>query len=83
MLVYGKTTDGVDEYVWMAESTCIEAMIGFSTGVVMVFGKYCLRKPRECLVQYQFLALPKVGKPILGNTQIWQKLTIALEIGER
>lgn len=39
MFTYDTTTDDVDEYVWTAESTCNEAMVGFSTTMVR-----CLEK---------------------------------------
>jgi hypothetical protein len=47
MLAYGTAADAVGEYDRMAESTCIEAMVRFSIGVVKVFGKEYSREPKS------------------------------------
>ena len=44
MLVYGTTVDSCDQDLWMSESTCFEAMVGFATVVVKVLGPDYLRE---------------------------------------
>lgn len=45
MLAYGGAADAVDEYVRLAESTCLEALQRFCEGVVYAFGSEFLRSP--------------------------------------
>ena len=45
MLSYGAVTDSWDEYLWMFESTCGDAMIMFATAMVEVFGPHYLIEP--------------------------------------
>lgn len=45
MVVYGTTVDAVDEYVRMADSTCIDAIVRFVTALVQLFGPEYLREP--------------------------------------
>ncbi|XP_020185484.1 uncharacterized protein [Aegilops tauschii subsp. strangulata] len=44
MLAYGTTVDSWDEYLWMSESTCGDALVRFATIVVEVFGPHYLRE---------------------------------------
>lgn len=45
MLAYDTTADSWDEYLWMSESTCGDAMVRFATVVVEVFRLQYLREP--------------------------------------
>ncbi|XP_020192295.1 uncharacterized protein [Aegilops tauschii subsp. strangulata] len=45
MLAYGTTADSWNEYPRMSESTCGDAMAGFATFMVEVFGPQYLREP--------------------------------------
>ena len=45
MLAYGTIIDLWDEYLWMCESTCLEAIFRFATALVKVFGLEYLREP--------------------------------------
>ncbi|XP_073368056.1 uncharacterized protein [Aegilops tauschii subsp. strangulata] len=45
MLAYGTTTDSLDKYLRMYESTCGDAMVRFVTVVVEVFRPQYLREP--------------------------------------
>ena len=47
MLAYGVTTDFMDEYVWIGESTAIESMKKFVQAVVDIFSKEYLRSPNN------------------------------------
>jgi hypothetical protein len=47
MLAQGTVVDVVDEYVGMAESTCIEATVRFATVLVKVLGEEYLREPND------------------------------------
>lgn len=42
MLVNGSVTDLVDEYIHISETTCLEAMVRFSTVMVNLFRKVYL-----------------------------------------
>ncbi|XP_020182214.1 uncharacterized protein [Aegilops tauschii subsp. strangulata] len=43
-LAYGTAADSWDEYLWIRESTCGDAMVNFATAVVSVFGPQYLRE---------------------------------------
>ncbi|XP_020171262.1 uncharacterized protein [Aegilops tauschii subsp. strangulata] len=43
MLAYGTVAYSWDEYLWMFERTCGDAMVRFATAMVEVFGPQCLR----------------------------------------
>jgi hypothetical protein len=45
MLAYGTAANSWDEYLWVSESTCGDAMVRFATAVVEVFGPQYLREP--------------------------------------
>ena len=47
ILAYGISADCVDEYLKIGESTAIECMENFATGVIQVFGVEYLRKPTQ------------------------------------
>ena len=47
MLVYGVTTDFIDEYVRIGESTVIESLKNFVKAVVDIFSKEYLRSPNS------------------------------------
>lgn len=38
MLIYDTTSDLWEEYLWIPESTCLEAVVRFDTRVIKVFG---------------------------------------------
>ena len=46
-LAYGAAADTQDDYLRMAESTCIEKMYMFCRAIVTVFGPNYLRAPNE------------------------------------
>jgi hypothetical protein len=45
MLAYGVAGNLIDEYLRMSESTCLELIYKFYTGVIAVFGTVYLREP--------------------------------------
>ncbi|XP_073362827.1 uncharacterized protein [Aegilops tauschii subsp. strangulata] len=45
MLSYGMAADSWDEYLWMSESSCGDAVVRFAIAVVEVFGPQYLREP--------------------------------------
>ncbi|XP_074378312.1 uncharacterized protein LOC141719843 [Apium graveolens] len=47
MLAYGTTTDSVDEYIRIGESTAIESLKRFVKAIVEVFGPEYLRRPNR------------------------------------
>ena len=51
MLAYGVSADAVDDYVRIGESTAIECLKKFVTGVIFIFESEYLRKPNSNDVQ--------------------------------
>jgi hypothetical protein len=47
MLTYGVAADATDDYIRIGESTAIESLRRFVSGVVAVFGGEYLRSPNE------------------------------------
>ena len=52
ILTYGISTDCVDEYLKIGESTAMECMKNFATGVIQVLGEEYLRKPTQADVDH-------------------------------
>ncbi|KAI3742646.1 hypothetical protein L1987_60338 [Smallanthus sonchifolius] len=46
-LVYGKTTDSMDEYLKMADKTSRNSLFHFCEGIISLYGKKYLRKPTK------------------------------------
>ena len=47
MLAYGVSSDLIDEYVWIRETTTLESLKKFVTVVIDVFSEKYLRKPNN------------------------------------
>src|SRR5690349_5045346 len=68
MLAYGNPADAVDEYVRIAESTALDALQHFCSGIIDVYGEEYLRAPtREDLAKILAINAARGFPGMLGS----------------